>query len=70
MHNGALSTLDACIQATNLAKDTGGIPQARIALASTSVLLNMIMVHFPYLVTQTAQDTMSNNQDYIEFWLR
>ena len=42
--DGLLSTLDVCIQAVNLAKDTCGIPIAQAAFASASVLLAMIRV--------------------------
>jgi hypothetical protein len=44
--DGVLSTLDAAIQALNLAKDSCGIPPAQIAFGSASVLLTMIRVRF------------------------
>jgi hypothetical protein len=47
--DGLLSTLDAFIQALNIAKDTCGIPPAQIAFASAIVLLAMIRVRFPFL---------------------
>ena len=47
--DGALSTLDAYIQAVNLAKDTCGIPLAQAAFASASALLTMIRVRSPTL---------------------
>ena len=44
-----LPTLDAFIQALNIAKDACGIPPAQIALGSASTLLTMIRVHSPLL---------------------
>jgi hypothetical protein len=43
----ALPTLDAFIQALNIAKDACGIPPAQIALGSASTLLTMIRVRPP-----------------------
>jgi hypothetical protein len=45
--DGLLLTLDALIQALNLAKDACGIPPAQIALGSASVLLTLIRVPLP-----------------------
>jgi hypothetical protein len=47
--NRVLPTLDAFIQALNIAKDACGIPPAQIALGSAATLLDMIRVRFPWL---------------------
>jgi hypothetical protein len=44
--DGVLSTLDDFIQALIVAKDSCGIPPAKIAFGSASVLLIMIRVCF------------------------
>jgi hypothetical protein len=44
--DGALATLDVCIQALDIAKDACGIPPVQVALSSASVLLTMIRVRF------------------------
>jgi hypothetical protein len=45
-HDGALSTLDADIQAINHAKDTCGIPPAQDAFDSAGAFLTTIRVCF------------------------
>jgi hypothetical protein len=42
-----LPTLEAFVQALNIAKDACGIPPAQIALGSASTLLTMIQVCLP-----------------------
>ena len=71
--DGVVATLDVFIQVLSLAKDTCGIPPAQIALGSAAVLLTMIRVYFPLpcegrLLTAEyyTQDTMANDQEYIE----
>ena len=69
--DGALKTLDLFIQTLNIAKDACGIPPAQVALGSASVLLTMIRARFSLfaegeLLTYAVQDTMANDQDYVE----
>jgi hypothetical protein len=69
--DGVLKTLDLLIQTLNIAKDACGIPPAQVALSSASVLLTMIRVPFSIfredkLLTYVVQDTMANDQDYVE----
>lgn len=47
--DGLLSPLDGSIQFLNLAKDTCGIPPARVVFSSASAVLTMIRVRFPPL---------------------
>jgi hypothetical protein len=47
--DGALTTLNVCIQALDIAKDACGIPPAQVALGSASTLLTMIRVRFSLL---------------------
>ena len=68
---GALVTLDLFIQTLNIAKDACGVPPAQVALSSASVLLTMIRVPFSLfcdenLLTRVFQDTVANDQDYVE----
>jgi len=44
--DGALSLLNAAIEALNLAKEISGVTPAKAAFGSVSVLLTMIRVHF------------------------
>ena len=69
--DGVLKTLDLFIQALNIAKDACAIPPAQIAFGSASVLLTMIRVRFSPLCedelpTHVVQDTMANDQDYVD----
>ena len=69
--DGTLATLNLSIQTLNIAKDVCGVPPAQVALGSASVLLTMIRVRFSLfrkasLLTHIFQDTMANNQDYVE----
>ena len=48
-HDRVLPTLDVFIQVINIAKDTCGIPPARIAFGSAGVLLAMIRARFSLL---------------------
>jgi hypothetical protein len=71
--DGVLSTLDVVIQTLNLAKDACGIPPAQAVFGSVSALLTMIRVRFPhsavnFLLTYI-QDTVANNQDYVNLGL-
>ena len=71
---GTLSTLDAPIQALNLARDTRGVLPAQIAFGSASALLTTIRVRFPHSAKMnfwltSIQDTMSNDQDYVNLGL-
>jgi hypothetical protein len=69
--DGVLTSLDLLIQALNIAKDACGVPPAQIAFSSASVLLTMIRVRLSLLregehLTHVVQDTMANNEDYVE----
>ena len=66
-----LTTLNIFIQTLSIAKDACGVPPAQVALSSACVLLTMIQVSFPYyarpmLRLTLIQDTMANDQDYVE----
>jgi hypothetical protein len=50
--DSVLSTLDVSIQALNFAKDSCGIPPAKIAFGSASVLLTMIRVYILVLCSE------------------
>ena len=70
-HDGVLTALDLLIQTLNIAKDACGIPPAQVAFGSASILLTMIRVRFsPFcednLPICHVQDTMANNEDYVE----
>ena len=45
--DGALSSLNAAIEALNLAKEISSIAPAKAVLGSVSVVLTMIRVRFP-----------------------
>ena len=69
--DGVLVTLDLFIQTLNIAKDACGVPPAQVALGSASTLLTMIRVCFSIyregtLLTLVVQDTIANDQDYVE----
>lgn len=68
--DGVLSTLDVFIQGLTLAKDTCGVPPAQVAFGAAGALLTMIRVCFPSGKTNFwltfIQDTMTNDQDYID----
>ena len=70
--DGALTALDVFIQGLSLAKDTCHIPPAQIAFGTAAALLTMIRVCFsssPNTIkplTRVVQDTMTNNQDFID----
>jgi hypothetical protein len=69
--DGVLTSLNLLIHALNIAKDACGIPPAQIAFSSASVLLTMIRVRLYLLregkhLTHVVQDTMANNEDYVE----
>jgi hypothetical protein len=72
--DGALSTLDAFIQAFSLIKDTCGIPPAQIAFGSAVIVLTLIRVYPPplcqdKLLIHVVQDTMVNDQEYVDLGL-
>ena len=69
--DGVLKTLGVFIQALDIAKNACGVPPAQVALGSASTLLTMIQVPSPHSpegkpLTYVVQDTMSNDQDYVE----
>jgi hypothetical protein len=69
--DGVLTTLNVCIQTLDIAKDACGIPPAQVALGSASTLLTMIRVRCSLLrgdklLVHITQDTMANDQDYVE----
>jgi hypothetical protein len=69
--DGVLTALNLLIQTLNIAKDACGIPPAQVALGSASVLLTIIRVRFSQLckeklLTHVVQDTMANDQEYVE----
>ena len=43
---GTLTSLNAAIEALNLAKEISGVPPAKAAFGSVSVLLTMVRVRF------------------------
>jgi hypothetical protein len=66
--------LNAAIELLNLAKDTCGIPPAQVAFGSVSILLAMIRVRSFYsaamdFLLMFIQDSMANEQDYIDLGL-
>lgn len=68
---GVLTTLDIFIQTLNIARDACGVPPAQVALGSASTLLTMIRVCLfllreDNLLTSVVQDTIVNDQDYVE----
>ena len=69
-----LSSLNAAIDAMNIAKDVMNITPAKAVFASVSVMLGMIKVHFLLLyvcrfLVDGAQDSMINEADYVDLGL-
>ena len=71
--NNVLSTLDVTIEVLNIAKEISSITPAKAVFGSVGVLLTMIKVRFPPPATSfpltSNQDTMINEQDYVEIGL-
>ena len=71
--NGVLSTLNVTIEALNLAKEISSITPAKAVFGSVSALLTMIKVRFPPPTISSplifGQETMINEQDYVELGL-
>jgi hypothetical protein len=61
--DGALATLNVCIQALDIAKDACGIPPAQVALGSASTLLTMIRVRYPPLREDKLPDSRHLGHD-------
>jgi len=71
---GALSSLNVAIEVLNLAKEVSDITPAKAAFGSVSVLLTMVRVRSPNSAMMNSwltsiQDTMTNEQEYIELGL-
>ena len=70
--DGILSSLNAAIDAMNIAKDVMDLAPAKAVFASVSVILTMIKVHFLRLrmcCHSCTQDTMVNEMDYVDLGL-
>ena len=66
--------LNAAIEALNLAKEISSVTPAKAVFGSVSVLLVMIRVRFlgscgSWLMIHTCQDSMVNDQDYVDLGL-
>ena len=72
--DGVLSTLNVAIDGLNLAKEVASITPAKAAFGSVAILLAMVRVSpsspamgYPRLTH--LQDTMANDQDYVDLVL-
>ena len=72
--DGSLSLLNAAIEALNLAKEISSIIPAKAVFGAAGVLLTMIRVRLLWYATMNSlptptQDTMVNEQNYVELGL-
>ena len=71
---GALSLLNAAIDAINLAKEASSITPAKVAFGAAGILLTMIKVRFLLFAMRClkftrGQESMANTLDYVELGL-
>ena len=71
--DGVLSTLNLAIDGLNLAKEVVSVAPAKAAFGTVAILLMMIRVSLPPAMRRRRltrrQDTMVNEQDYVELGL-
>ena len=73
--DGVLSSLNTAIDGLNLAKELSSITPAKAVFGSVAILITMIRVGFPLACGETfrahisRQDTMANEQDYVDLGL-
>jgi hypothetical protein len=73
--DGALTTLNVAIEALNLLKEISSVTPAKAVVGAVGVLLAMIRVNlflfriYELLIHTFIQDSMVNDQDYVELGL-